>query len=255
MYETPTLIEDIRTALAYSELVTPDKLEVYARRYAEECTKLNERLRLCLPHLRGGNLAEAVRIAETSPNIIETFNLLDFEGRRDWIEVCDGLGLDTPPPLVVEIFQELNDAYLQMVPLEPLLKWHRLYALSGAPLRDRLAVLRSLVRADPMNLPWQTDQETFEKARIAEIGRDITKAQSQNDEVRLQELYRELTDPGWRIAFPIQYRQVTCIAVLKQQANEFMQLCSALKYHGAVGLLFQLRDVFTTFRTVSRSEV
>jgi len=234
MYEIPNLIEDIRTALAYSESVPPSKLEEYARQYAEECTKLNERLRQCLPQLRGGNIAEAVRLAEASPNVIETYNLLDFENRQDWLEVCDGLGLDTPPPLVAEIFQELNDAYLQMVPLEPLLKWHRLHALNAASIRDRLSVLRALTKTDPMNLPWQTDQETFEKARIKEIGQEIADAVAKKDSNRLQELYKELTDPGWRIAFPVEYRQMACTAVLEAQANELMRLCAALNHHAAV---------------------
>src|SRR5215469_13475008 len=112
IYGLPNLIEDIRTALAYSESVPPEKLAAYARQYTEQCVRLNERLKLCLPHLRDGNVAEAVRLAETPPTITETFNLLDFENRQEWVEICDGLGYDVPPPLAVEVFQELNDAYL-----------------------------------------------------------------------------------------------------------------------------------------------
>ena len=248
MHVPTNLIEDIRTALAFSEQTSPDKLESYAREYARECTNVNNRLKQCLPHLRGGNIAEAVRLAEASPSVTETFNLLDFETRQDWIEVCDGLGLDVPPPLAVEIFQELNDAYLQMVPLEPLLKWHRLLALNGSPLRDRLTVLRSIAKADPMNLHWQTDQETFEKARIKELGKDITDALTKNDMPRLQELYRELTAPGWIVAPPVEYRQKICTAVLEKYANELMQHFSAFDYPHADAAYQSMQNVLSTNR-------
>ncbi|MDR0328832.1 MAG: hypothetical protein LBI05_11100 [Planctomycetaceae bacterium] len=246
MHAPTNLIEDIRTALAFSEQVTPDKLEVYAREYAEECTKLNNRLRQCLPHLRDGNIAEAVRLAEASPNITETFNLLDFESRQDWVEVCDGLGFDVPPPLAVEVFQELNDAYLQMVPLEPLLKWHRLLALNGSPIRDRLSVLRSIAKADPMNLHWQTDQETFERVRISELGKEVTQSLAQDDMPQLQELYRELTAPGWRIAPPPEYRQSICTAVLKKHADMLMQHFNAFNYPAAQAEYQSMQNVLFT---------
>ena len=246
MYEIPNLIEDIRTGMAHSDLTAPDKLADYARRYAEECTKLNDRIKLCLPHLRNGNVAEAVRVAESPPNAIETYNLLDFENRQDWVEICDGLGLDVPPPLATEIFHELNDAYLQMAPLEPLLKWHRIHALNGAPIRDRLSVLRALVKADPMNLLWQTDQETFENARIKEIGQEVADARAKNDSLRLQELYQELADPDWRIPFPIEYRQITSVSVLEKQADELMKLCAALNYHGAFAAYQSMQQFLAT---------
>ena len=248
MADLTNLIEDIRTALAFSEQVSPEKLESYAQEYTQECTKLNNRLRLCLPHLRGGNVAEAVRLAEASPSVTETFNLLDFEARQDWVEVCDGLGLDVPPPLAVEIFQELNDAYLQMTSLEPLLKQHRLLALNGSSLRDRLAVLRSIARADSMNLHWHTDQETFEKARINELGKDVANALAQKDMPRLQEIYRELTAPGWIIVPPVEYRLNICTAVLEKYAGKLMQHFSAFDYPEANAAYQSMQSVLFTNR-------
>jgi hypothetical protein len=237
MADLTNLIEDIRTTLAFSNLASPDKLPDYARQYAEECTKLNERLKQCLPHLRDGNIAEAVRLAGTpSPNVTETFNLLDFENRPDWIDVCESLGLDLPPPLAVGIFQELNDAYLQMASLEPLLKWHRLFARNASPLRDRLTVLRSIAKADSTNTHWQTDQETFEWARIKELGQEIADALAKKDMLQMQELYRELTASGWRIAPPAEYRQKICTAVLEKYADELLRLFSAFDYDSAAAV-------------------
>jgi hypothetical protein len=100
--------------------------------------------------------------------------------------------------------------------------------------KDRLSVLRALTKAEPMNLPWQTDQETFEKVRLKEIEQEIAEALAKKDSNQLQELYRELTAPGWRTAIPVKYRQATCTAVWQNQAAEFIQLCNALNYHGAV---------------------
>jgi len=232
MHTLTNLIEDIRAALAYSESVPPDRLEAYAREYARECNKLNDRLKQCLPHLRGGNIAEAVRLAEQQPNIIETFSLLDFENRQDWLEVCDGLGYDVPMPLAVDAFQELNDAYVQMAPLEPLLKRHRLLALNGSPIRERLGVLRSIAKADSMNIHWQADQEVFEKARIKELEREVDDALAKNDMPRIHELFRELVQP-WIIAPPMEYRMKICTAVLKVQADKLVHRFMAFDYPGA----------------------
>jgi hypothetical protein len=246
MPDLTNLTEDIRTTLAFPTLASPEKLSGYAQQYAEECAKLNERLKQCLPHLRGGNIAEAVRLAETtSPNIAETFNLLDFEDRQDWIDVCESLGLDMPPALAVGIFQELNDAYLQMTSLEPLLKWHRLFARNGSPLRDRLAVLRSIAKADPMNTYWLTDQETFERARIKELGQEVAEALAKKDMSQVQELYRELTASGWKITPPVEYQQKICTAVLEKYADELMQHFSAFDHNDAAAVYRSMQQVLS----------
>ena len=255
MYTSTNLIEDIRTALAYSELTSPDKLAGYARQYAEECTKLNDRLKQCLPHLRSGNIAEAVRLAEASPSVTEMFNLLDFENRQDWVDICDGLAYDVPPPLAVEVFQELNDAYLQMTSLEPLLKRHRLYALNNSPIRERLAVLRSIAKADPMTLHWQTDQETFEKARINELRREVDDAIAKNDTVQMQELHRELTAPGWLVEPPQEYRLKICTAVLEKHADELTQYFSAFDYDSADLVYRTMQDVLSSNRMAMPAKI
>jgi len=244
MPDLTNLIEDIRMTLAFPNLASPDKVSGYAQQYAEECTSLNERLKQCLPHLRSGNIAEAVRLAEaTSPNITETFNLLDFENRQDWIEVCMSLDLDLPPALAAGIFQELNEAYFQMTSLEPLLKWHRLYARNGSPLRERLAVLRSIAKADPMTTHWQTDQETFERARIKELGQEVTDALAKKDVPQMQQLYRELMASGWRISPPIEYRQKICIAELERYADELIQHFSTFDHNNATAVYQSMQRV------------
>jgi len=248
MHQLVNLIEDIRTALTNPGLVAPEKLEEYAQQYAVECAKMNDRLKQCLTPLRSGNIAEAVRLAEMPPNIIEAFNLLDFGGRDEWIDTCDEHGFDLPPPLSEQLFQELNDAYLQTSSLEPLMKWHRFHALNGSPLRYRLAVLRALTKADPMNLALQTDQEIFEKARLEEIGQDIAEALAKKDAIRLQELYCELTDPGWRTAFPEEYCQLICTAVLEKQADELIQHFSTFDYPNAAAVYQTMLNVLSAGR-------
>jgi len=234
MADLTTLIEDIRATLAHPNLASPEEMPIYAQQYAEECTKLNDRLKRCLPHLRSGNIAEAVRLASTPPpDITETFNLLDFAERQDWIEVCTALELSLPPVLSVGMFQELNDAYFQMSSLEPLLKWHRLYARNGSPLRDRLGVLRSIAKADPMTTHWQTDQEMYERARIKELAQEVNEALAQKDILLLLRLYRELTTPGWKIAPPTEYKQKIVTAILEKYAEELHMHFSTFDYDEA----------------------
>jgi len=233
MHTLTNLIDDIRTALAHSEAVPPERLEEYAREYARACNEVNTRLGQCLPHLRSGNLAEAIRLADGAPSVTEMFTLLDFEHREEWLEICDALGYDVPLPLAVETFRELNEAYLTMAPLEPLLKRHRFLALNGSPLRERLAVLRSIAKADPMSLHWQTDQETFEKARLNECEIELANVLAQNDMPRLQELYRELIQP-WQFEPPPAYRQKVCTAVLRVYSDKLEEHFARRDHSAAV---------------------
>ncbi|MDR1963709.1 MAG: hypothetical protein LBQ50_08015, partial [Planctomycetaceae bacterium] len=240
------LIDNIRMALAHSEFINPDVIRGYASEYAAECVKLNDRVKQCVPFLHSGNLAEAVRLAEAPPNIVETYTLLDFEGRNDWVEIVDNLGFDVPPPLPTEQFTQLNDAYVQIAPLDNLLKQHRYHALNGSPLQEKLSILRKIAKADPKNFFWSEDQEKWEKVRLVAFGKEVQQAVSSKNDYQIMVLYNELIDPNWRIAPPPQYRTALCTAVLQGYAEMLLNHFNTFDYDRTLNTHQQMQSICQT---------
>ncbi|GHT21785.1 hypothetical protein FACS189419_03230 [Planctomycetales bacterium] len=224
------LIEDIKLTLAHSDAVVPEKVQILAAQYAEECKKLNERFRTILPLLQQGNLSEAIRLAEMSPNITDWYGTLDFEGHTDWIDICQGLGYDEPLPLPDESMRMLNDAYLQQAPLEPLLRWNRIYALNNSPIADRLQVVRAIVKKDTMNFFWKEDQEKFEKIRLTQLKNDVDTAIKTKNSTAVSELCKELTSPDWLVQPPVTYRTALCNFVLDGYKDNLLKSFNTFDY-------------------------
>ncbi|MDR1479936.1 MAG: hypothetical protein LBJ00_13460 [Planctomycetaceae bacterium] len=239
------LIENIRTTISFPETVAPDQIRQYARDYAEACVELNHRMMQCFRHIRNGNIAEGIRLAEMKPNLIEMYISLDFVEREEWNEIVSTLGYNVPPPLPVEQQRELNNAYLNMSPLEPLLRWHRLHALNGSPIRERLAVLRAIAKNDQQNSFWVEDQETFEKVRLKELDNEIKNAIATNNFAQIQSLYSELSSPDWVVSPPSEYRQKLCTIILRSLSELLLKYFNAFSYDEAVAVYTKMQKLLT----------
>lgn len=246
MNDPQILIENIRTAISFSETVTPQAIRQYASDYAQACTELNNRLQQCLPHIRKGNIAEAVRLAEMSPNIAELYALLDFPEREEWIDIVSTLGFDTPPALNADLSRELNDAYLKHAPLEPLYRMHRRHALNGSSLQTRLPILRAIAQADTGNTFWVEDVEKYEKVRIAELDKEIRDAVASRNGPLISKLYKEISVPDWTVPIPPAYFQSLCFAVIENYAEKLVQYFNAFDFDQASGVHGKIRDVVET---------
>lgn len=233
MSELQILIENIRTAISFPETVPPEQIRAHARRYAEACTELNRRMMQCIQHIRAGNIAEGIRMAELKPNLPEMFLSLDMPEREDWEEIVSTLGFDQPSPLPSELMRELNEAYLKLSPLEPLLRWHRLYALNGSPMRERLSVLRAIAKTDHENMFWMEDQEKFEKVRLKELEREISKSIETKNALQIRMLHAELSSPDWIIPPPIEFRRRLSGAVLQDYADSLMDYFAVFDFANA----------------------
>ncbi|MDR1964206.1 MAG: hypothetical protein LBQ50_10540 [Planctomycetaceae bacterium] len=243
------LTERIRAAISFPDTISPEEMRHLARQYKESCTELNRRMWQCMEHIRnsggdsGGNLAEAVRLAEMKPNLQELYTSLDFEEREEWCELVSTFGFDVPPPLPNKYLEELNEVYLKISPMEPLLRWHRFYALNGSSVRERLAVLRAIAKADITNTFWSSDQEDFEKVRIKELGKEIQDAIAAKNSVQIRALYNELTSPDWRIKLPEEFRRTICAHVLQGHADTLLQHFAAFDYSQAVTVHKQIQQI------------
>ncbi len=200
-----SVIDDIRTVLENTDSIYAGHREMLrgiARNYDAAVGDINGRLRQCAQYLRKGNLSEAVRLAETEPNLLDSFTVLDFPERASWNEVLVAMELPPASSLNREIARELGDAFSQTAPLEPLLRKHRFLALALAPLSLRLQTLREIAVVDPTNPAWCADVEAYEKERLVELRRDADDAIRTQDLPRLTQLDAELASPDWRIGIP-----------------------------------------------------
>lgn len=132
--------------------------------YADLVDYVNERLTDAQRLLSQGNRSDAISSIEAEPNILECLQELDATDAeaRKWQDECDILGARTPAPLLSDIAADLSSQYDVKHQLAELLRRHRLLALGGAPLEQRMLTLRQLLVLDPDNGPWKEDLKDYE---------------------------------------------------------------------------------------------
>jgi len=243
MGDIQILIENIRKSVAFSESVTPDQMQVYARQYTESCTELNRRMMQCIQQIRAGNISEGVRLAELKPNLTEMYLSLDIPEREEWHEIVTTLGFDMPPPFPVELSKEVNEAYMKLAPLEPLLRWHRLHALNSSSIKERLAMIRSIAKTDRENIYWSEDQEKFEKARIKELGKEVQQAIETKNFDQIVALHAELNAPDWMIQPPPDFRWKLAGVELQNEADLLMEKFYAFEHDEVSNIYARMQQI------------
>src|SRR5258708_33471989 len=128
MIDHHQLVDEIRSFLYSSDQTMTDSLKQLGAAYMTACQEVNARLRRCAEYLQQGLRSEAIHLAQTEPALLDELAVLDFPGRSDWDEICLTYGLPAPPQLNIEAAEALNEAYADALPLEGLLRQHRLLA-------------------------------------------------------------------------------------------------------------------------------
>ncbi len=201
------LVSEIRQLLT-TKKVLPELLVDVAAEYAEACATVNERLSAVGKLLADGYRDEAIDAAEQRPKLLSHLQLVDFPERAQWNSLLAKANVGTPTELLSNEAEQLEQAYEEQRQLAPLMRQHRMLALSGAPLSARLRVLRRLAKQDPASPIWRDDIETFEHARQAEIQADIAKAKKKRDVEQLKSLVEE-ADGEWSTSLPKGLREST----------------------------------------------
>ncbi|RMF94039.1 MAG: hypothetical protein D6741_13010, partial [Planctomycetota bacterium] len=196
------VIDDIREAVASPADIDNDRMAALAEEYAELCRNVVKRISECVDLVRSGETAEALRLAEHEPRLIDLMALVDFPERDTWTDLCRLLGLPLPPSLEVSHLDILQEIYQSSTGVDELRRQWCFLNIVRAPLIKRIACLRRLVQADPLNLAWQEDLITFESARHEEIVRELSAAVKKGDREALERLYEELNSFDWTKAPP-----------------------------------------------------
>ena len=166
------------------------------------CEGQTSRLRQCSTFLQQGLRSEAIHLADQPPNLLDLVASLDLPDPNAWMEFCQNNGMVAPPPLQLDRAAQLNEAYAQDQPMEHLLSQHRLLALSRAPVRERLDVLRKIAQADAGNANWEKDIHIFERARLKELPAEFHGAMKTHDSQKIAALQHEIAGP-WHEPVPV----------------------------------------------------
>lgn len=198
------VIDDIKPILAGGNF-PEEMIQEVAGEYDSRCEAANSRCNIVVSLLADGFRDEAILLAEQEPKLLPLLAKLDFPQREQWISYLAERGIDPPPAINHDAAVVIEEAYEQQRQLEPLMRKHRLLALSRAPLQARLQILRRLEKADRTNPIWAADIEKFEHARIEQIRQETTIAKKEADVAKLAALTEELNGP-WSVKVPADLR-------------------------------------------------
>lgn len=231
-----------------------ERLRYLAEQYAGWSKLAKERLELCASHVREGRRAEALRLAEEQPRVLELIAALELRRYDDWVDTCRLEGLAEPEELPAQALAAVNEAYAAANQLEPRLRWFHLQSLAGVPLVQRLQTLRSLLKIQPDNAAWREDVQAYERARQEQILQQANVAAQARDVQTLAQLFRELEAGDWLAQPPADLvRQVQTQLHTLEAADARQRLdalwpalddaYAAMNYDEATDLLREWNDV------------
>jgi hypothetical protein len=201
--EVNQLVEEIQQVLAFVEDPAEDELIDLASRHEELVEVAVQRLREVEKLLNKGLRAEAIELAEQSPNLNDIVTALDFPEAEIWNDCLVQFSIQPVRELPVDIAAELNDAYSVSAPLERLLQRYRTQSLGRDPLPLRIDTLRQLVVEDIANTQWSVDLEKFEAHRIGELKKELQAAVKNKNLAIVATLDTELSSPQWTVKVPV----------------------------------------------------
>lgn len=202
MFEYQQIVDHIRATLGATGPQVPDLCRSVLAEYNTAVETVNGRLRQCETRLKQGLRSEALQLCDAEPNLLDSVSALDFPEREVWCQLLSQHGIVLPPPLLVDVAGQLNEAYALEQPMAVLLRQHRLLAIARSPLAQRLGTLRGLAEVDAGNPVWRTDLQLFEKKRLSELAADVSAASSNGSEQALAALEQELSAKNWLTAPP-----------------------------------------------------
>ncbi|GAB4135994.1 MAG: hypothetical protein Kow0040_21790 [Thermogutta sp.] len=219
MRDYQELVDILQTVVAAPGEWDQGELAQLAAEYAEQCRALNQRIGECFKLLREGQTAEAIRLAELEPRLIDWAGSLDFNERERWASLCELLGVTLPPALSHDRIKALNEAYALSPTLETLTRLWRYQNLARAAISERLDTLRRLAGADATNLAWHDDIRLFEEAWLKEIKGEVSAAIQRDDRESLLRLRSQIESATWTVQVPQEVVQQIEQAVKKLDHN------------------------------------
>jgi len=175
--------------------------------YCKVAEYVNYRLLSAHDRLRQGNRTDAINSLEAEPNVLDCLQELDVVDNKmeSWGETCESLNIRRPMRLLSDLAEELSAEYDVKHQLATVLRNHRLLALGGGSIEQRVATLRKMLQMDPDNKYWEADLVEYEKhcqvnlqRELATFSRDVKDRVTPAAADRIKEVCRRLIDAEWR---------------------------------------------------------
>lgn len=223
-----------------------------AQAYGRAVVELRVRLRRCAEHLDRGMILEAVHLSQVSPTLSSLVRALELPNLAAWNQLCVQHGQPPVPPIDSTILQRLSSATALVAQLDPLLTRHHLAALSRAPLKDRIAVLRHLRSQNPDNPSWVEQLRALEPQRIEELRSLVAQLPQMDSYAQVRSLLDELRSSHWitaiddawiRSATKRQSELSEAAAIAKLPLEELREAYDSRSYDRCAALLMEWQRV------------
>ena len=185
----------------------PSEFVTAVAEYQRVAEYVNERLLDAHDRLRQGNRTDALASLESEPNALDSLQELDAADSKleAWQETCDFLDVRRPPRLMSELAEELGGEYDAKHQIANELRTHRLLALGGGAIEQRVATLRRMLQLDPDNQHWEQDLVAYEKhcqmklqQELATLNRGLKAGITPAIAARIETICSKLADAEWR---------------------------------------------------------
>ncbi len=122
-----TLLETERLVRKISDLLqqvgNPAIAPKLAEDYVAVCHAANIRLQQCEAMINAEDRHQAIQLAETAPNLLDSVTILEFRGSDEWRSYCQQNGLPVADRIDARSVRALNECYAQGITTD-----HPLYA-------------------------------------------------------------------------------------------------------------------------------
>ncbi len=196
--EYQKIVEAIESVLEAADESVIDKIPELSKEYARACREVNERLDECDLFLRADHYAEALRLADAPPRLLDSCGILQIERLSEWKNVCVMVETaESPEPINKEVMNRLISV-LDSGSL-PLVRELRRLMLIKAPLIQRLEILHQLFELEPMNACWIASIPPLEQAVAEDLSERFDLLKNKKETLtEAMDLYKQAENIKWQ---------------------------------------------------------
>lgn len=180
--EYQKIVEAIESTLEAADESVIDKIPKLSQDYALACREVNGRLDECDLFLRSDHYAEALRLSDASPRLLESCGILQFDRLSEWKNICRMVeNAEMPEPINKEVMNRLIKV-LDSETLPLVRELRRLSLIKASPFR-RLEVLYKLHEMEPDNACWLSSIPVLEQALAEDLSAQFELLQNKKDNI------------------------------------------------------------------------
>lgn len=253
MTGTRGVVQRILDVLRRPSQTSHAELRLLSEQLGAACREVNDRLDRCARFLAKGLRTEALHEAKTPPPLLEECNVLLSKEIQDWRELCQVNRVMPPDGLQADLVEMLRNAVEDSVlDTKNVLALQTEYrkAVLGGTRRQRVALLRKLHAAEPLNPNWASDLAAEERVLLEDLSAEGSALERRKSEEGLARLLAELRQDGWRE--PPDPRLVERVEAARKAVRKERIAAECRRVGDSIGEAFNALDVGRLDRELAR---